>query len=105
MSYLVANMQKLKADNLVGLGNHDQRRTQNHKNTDIDVDRSALNYDLVAGRTNHFKTDIEDYINEHKTSQRAVRKDAVLVNEWIISSDSQFFADLTAADTRKYFET
>ena len=105
MSYLVANMQKLKADNLVGLGNHDQRRTQHHENPDIDVDRSALNYDLVAGRTNHFKTDIEAYINEQKTSQRAVRKDAVLVNEWIISSDSQFFADLTAADTRKYFET
>ena len=105
MSYLVANMQKLKADNLVGLGNHDQRRTQHHKNTDIDVDRSGLNYDLVAGRTNHFKTDIEAYINEHKTSQRAVRKDAVLVNEWIISSDSNFFANLTAADTRKYFET
>ncbi|WP_315971894.1 plasmid recombination protein, partial [Lactiplantibacillus plantarum] len=37
MSYLVANMQKLKADNLVGLGNHDQRRTQHHKNPDIDV--------------------------------------------------------------------
>ncbi|MGA3322770.1 plasmid recombination protein, partial [Lactiplantibacillus pentosus] len=65
----------------------------------------GLNYDLVAGRTNHFKTDIEAYINEHKTSQRAVRKDAVLVNEWIISSDSNFFAELTAADTRKYFET
>ena len=105
MSYLVANMQKLKADNLVGLGNHDQRRTRHHKNTDIDVNRSDLNYDLVAGRTNHFKTDIEAYINEHKTSQRAVRKDAVLVNEWIISSDSNFFANLTAADTRKYFET
>lgn len=105
MSYLVANMQKLKADNLVGLGNHDQRRTQHHKNTDINVDRSGLNYDLVAGRTNHFKTDITTYINEHKTSQRAVRKDAVLVNEWIISSDSNFFADLTDSDTRKYFET
>ena len=105
MSYLVANMQKLKADNLVGLGNHDQRRTRHHKNTDIDVNRSDLNYDLVAGRTNHFKTDIEAYINEHKTSQRAVRKDAVLVNEWIISSDSNFFTNLTAADTRKYFET
>jgi hypothetical protein len=105
MSYLVANMQKLKADNLVGLGNHDQRRTQHHKNADIDVSRSALNYDLVAGRTSHFKTDIEAYVNEHKTSQRAVRKDAVLVNEWIISSDNHFFAHLTAADTRKYFET
>ncbi|MGA3322747.1 plasmid recombination protein, partial [Lactiplantibacillus pentosus] len=62
MSYLVANMQKLKADKLVGLGNHDQRRTQHHKNTVINVDRPGLNYDLVAGRTHHFKTDLEAYI-------------------------------------------
>ncbi|KGO32556.1 MobV family relaxase (plasmid) [Oenococcus alcoholitolerans] len=105
MSFVVARMTKLKSDNLIGLGNHDQRHTSHHSNEDIDVSRSHLNYDLVAGRTNHFKTDIEAYINEHKTSQRAVRKDAVLVNEWIISSDSHFFADLTAEDTRKYFKT
>jgi len=52
-------MTKLKADNLVGIGNHDQRKTTNNSNEDIDVSRSHLNYDLVAGRTDNFKTDIE----------------------------------------------
>lgn len=79
LSFVVARMQKLKVDNLIGLGNHDQRRTKNHSNQDIDVSRSYLNYDLVAGRTQNFKTDIQAYVNDHKASQRAVRKDAVLV--------------------------
>ncbi|WP_270335181.1 MobV family relaxase, partial [Ligilactobacillus acidipiscis] len=105
MSFAVARMTKLKADNLVGIGNHDQRKTTNHSNEDIDVSRSHLNYDLVAGRTNNFKTDIEAYINENKASKRAVRKDAVLVNEWIITSDKDFFEQLDETDTRKYFET
>lgn len=105
MSFVVARMTKLKADNLVGIGNHDQRKTTNHSNEDIDVSRSHLNYDLVAGRTDNFKTDIEAYINENKASKRAVRKDAVLVNEWILTSDKDFFDQLDEVETRKYFET
>lgn len=105
MSFVVARMTKLKADNLVGIGNHDQRRTTNHSNEDIDVSRSHLNYDLVAGRTDNFKTDIEAYINENKASKRAVRKDAVLVNEWILTSNKDFFEQLDEVETRKYFET
>lgn len=105
MSFVVARMTKLKADNLVGIGNHDQRKTTNHSNEDIDVSRSHLNYDLVAGRTDNFKTDIEAYINENKASKRAVRKDAVLVNEWILTSDKDFFEQLDEVETRKYFET
>lgn len=105
MSFVVARMQKLKVDNLIGLGNHDQRRTKNHSNQDIDVSRSHLNYDLVAGRTTNFKTDIQGYINEHKTSQRAVRKDAVLANEWVVTSDKGFFEQLDEKQTRAYFES
>lgn len=105
MSFVVARMTKLKADNLVGIGNHDQRKTTNHSNEDIDVSRAHLNYDLVAGRTDNFKTDIEAYINENKASKRAVRKDAVLVNEWILTSDKDFFEQLDEVETRKYFET
>lgn len=105
MSYVVARMQKLKADNLVGLGNHDQRKTSNHSNEDIDVSRSHLNYDLVAGRTQNFKTDIQKYIDENKASQRATRKDAVLANEWVITSDKNFFEKLSDDETKRYFET
>lgn len=104
MSYCVARMEKMKSDNLVGIGNHNQRRFSNHSNKDIDVSKSHLNYDILD-KVKSYKTDIEEYINANKSSKRAVRKDAVLVCEWIITSDSDFFESMSPADTREYFQT
>lgn len=97
-------MEKMKSDNLVGIGNHNQRRFSNHSNKDIDVSKSHLNYDILD-KVKSYKTDIEGYINANKSSKRAVRKDAVLVCEWIITSDSDFFESMSPADTREYFQT
>ena len=104
MSMIVARMQKMKADNLVGIGNHNQRRTENHSNKDIDPDRKHLNYDLVQGRTENYKTDIQKFIDEKKAGTRATRKDAVLVNEWIITSDKPFFDNLNKKETELFFK-
>ena len=104
MSYCVARMEKMKSDNLVGIGNHNQRRFSNHSNKDIDVSKSHLNYDILD-KVKSYKTDIEGYINANKSSKRAVRKDAVLICEWIITSDSDFFESMSPADTREYFQT
>ena len=103
MSFVVARMQKMKSGNLVGVGNHNQRNTVNHSNKDIDVERSYLNYDLV-NRTENYKRDIEQFINDNKSSSRAVRKDAVLINEWIITSDNQFFKDKDDKEIKDFFE-
>ncbi|MCT3054685.1 plasmid recombination protein [Leuconostoc citreum] len=103
MSMVVARMQKMKAPNLIGLGNHTQRKTDNHSNKDIDVSRSYLNYDLV-NRTDNYKTDIQQFINDNKSSSRAVRKDAVLINEWIITSDNHFFKDKDDKEIKDFFE-
>ena len=104
MSFVVARMQKMKAGNLVGIGNHNQRLTDNHSNKDIDTERSYLNYDLV-NRTDNYKTDIQQFINDNKSSSRAVRKDAVLINEWIITSDNQFFKDKDDKEIKNFFDT
>ena len=104
MSMIVARMQKMKAENLIGIGNHNQRKTKNHSNPDIDISLSELNYDLV-NRTYNYKKDIENFINENKSTTRAVRKDAVLINEWIITSDRKFFENLSDEDTKKFFIT
>ena len=103
MSFVVARMQKMKAGNLVGIGNHNQRLTDNHSNKDIDTERSYLNYDLV-NRTDNYKTDIQQFINDNKSSSRAVRKDAVLINEWIITSDNRFFKDKDDKEIKDFFE-
>lgn len=102
MSMIVARMEKMKSGNLVGIGNHNQRKTKNHSNKEIDKTRSHLNYDLL-NRTENYKTDIEKFINENKSTQREVRKDAVLINEWIITSDQDFFKDLNTDEREKFF--
>lgn len=103
MSMIAARMQKLKAGNLTGIGNHNQRKGQNHSNQEIDPNRSHLNYELV-NRTEHYQKDIQTFIDEKKISTRAVRSDAVLVNEWIITSDRTFFNGLTEQETKEFFE-
>lgn len=104
MSYLVATMKKMKADNLHGVFMHDFRLTKNHANEQIDVSKSADNFDLIDhGELS--KSAIMDYIQSKRNSKRAVRKDAVVLDEWIISSDQSFFADKTPDQIRGYFQT
>ena len=44
---------------------------------------------------------IKDYVNENKISNRAIRKDAVLCDEWIITSDKSFF-EIKRGETREF---
>lgn len=103
MAYAVARMQKMKVGNLSGIENHNRRKIKNHANKDIDVTKSQLNYDLVQNSATYHKN-IMGYINENKASKRAIRKDAVVVNEWLISSSAAFFKDLDDDEIKRYFE-
>lgn len=106
MSYLVARMQKMKAGNLGGAYKHNERVFETHSNKDIDPSRSHLNYELtVRDRSVSYEKQIKDYVNENKISNRAIRKDAVLCDEWIITSDKPFFEKLSEEETREFFET
>jgi len=101
MAKIVARMMKLKAENLKGIEVHNQRETDRHSNKDIDVERSVLNYDLINMKNINYKKQITTYINEHRTSKRAIRKDAVLVDEWILTSSPEFFSQLR--DSKPFF--
>lgn len=101
MSKIVARMEKMKTGNLGGIQRHNQRETDNHSNKEIDVTRSHLNYDLVNQESINYRERIHEIIDTQRVSKRAIRKDAVLVDEWIITSDKPFFE---TADSRKFFE-
>lgn len=106
MSYMVARMQKMKAGNLGGAFRHNERIYENHSNKDIDPKKSNLNYELTdRNRKVSYESQIKDYVNENKISNRAIRKDAVLCDEWIITSDKKFFENLSPEETREFFET
>ena len=96
MSYMVARMQKMKAGNLGGAYKHNERVFETHSNKDIDPSRSPLNYELTdRDHSVSYEKKIKDYVNENKISNRAIRKDAVLCDEWIITSDKSFFEKLS----------
>lgn len=106
MSYIVARMEKMKVGNLGGAYRHNERIFKNHSNKDIDPNRSHLNYELTdRDRSVSYERQIKDYVNENKISNRAIRKDAVLCDEWIITSDKSFFEKLSEGETREFFET
>ena len=106
MSYIVARMEKMKVGNLGGAYRHNERIFKNHSNKDIDPNRSHLNYELTdRDHSVSYEKQIKDYVNENKISNRAIRKDAVLCDEWIITSDKSFFEKLSEEETREFFET
>ena len=99
-------MTKYKSGNLGGAYKHNERIFEKHSNKDIDTSRSHLNYELTdRDRSVSYEKQIKNYIDENKISKRAIRKDAVLCDEWIITSDKDFFAKLTPEETRRFFET
>ena len=105
MSMLVAHMNKMKMPDLDGLQMHVERKRDRHSNPDIDVKRSRLNYELTnRDMSQSYFDQVMTEIEEKKTSKRKVRKDAVVVSSWIISSDSNFFDWLSEEETRKFFE-
>lgn len=75
-------MQKVNKQKLGGLQKHNEREYENNTNKDIDPSRTHLNHKIIRSKS---VDEILKYIDENKTSKRATRKDAVLVNEWIIS--------------------
>lgn len=96
----------MKVGNLGGAYKHNERVFETHSNNDIDSSKSHLNYELTdRDQSLSYEKQIKDYVNTNKVSNRAIRKDAVLCDEWIITSDKQFFESLTPEQTRAFFET
>ncbi|MBM7684252.1 hypothetical protein JOD43_004474 [Pullulanibacillus pueri] len=96
-------MQKMKAGNLSGMEKHNKRIFQNHSNPDIDTSLSDQNYDLM-NREGKYKDIVTEIIESQKISQRATRKDAVLVSEWIITSDQAFFKNMDPNERDRFFQ-
>ena len=47
MSYAIMRLEKRNSKNIVGMFRHNERKTENHSNEDINKDLSHLNYQLI----------------------------------------------------------
>lgn len=97
-------MQKFKAADIKGMQIHNQREKESHTNFDIDHDRTALNYDVLHAEPIDYKEQIDRKIEERYTGERAIRKDAVRLCSFMVTSDKDFFDDLTQEEEDKFFE-
>lgn len=106
MSHSIIRVQKMKATALKGIQFHNQREKESQTNPDIRTEDAHLNYDLIHGdRKLDYKKEVQQVISENVKSNKKVRKDAVLLSEFLITSDSSFFDNMTPDEQKRYFET
>src|SRR5690625_7228386 len=91
LSYAVVRMQKMKSHDLKGIQFHNQRERESKTNDDIDEELSHENYDLANNENIDYNERVKEIIESQKTGTRKTRKDAVLVNELLVTSDREFF--------------
>ncbi|PFK23278.1 MobV family relaxase [Bacillus cereus] len=98
MSYAICRMQKFKMRDVKGIQIHNQREKESHTNHDIESERTYLNYDLHNdGHIDYLKT-VKDKIEQNVETNRAIRKDAVVMCEFVVTSDKEFFDVLDMID-------
>src|SRR5699024_3613239 len=96
---------KFKEADIPGMQIHNQREKESRTNFDIDHDRTAENYDVLHGKEPvDYKKTIDREIERRYTGQRAVRKDAVRLCGFMVTSDKEFFDDLSEQEEKEFFQ-
>lgn len=103
LSFAVVRMIKLKSHDLKGIQFHNQREKESKTNPDIDKSKSAFNYDLLNSNKIDYNKQVKKIIESQKEGTRKIRKDAVLVNEFLVTSDKPFFEKLSPAREKEFF--
>src|SRR5699024_1333209 len=104
MSYAVCRMQKVKSAGLNGMQFHNQRERKSRRNDDIDHKRTRQNHDLKHDKNNDYNEGVNEIIESQKTGTRKTKKDAVFVNELVVSSARDFFEQLDPGEQKRFFE-
>lgn len=104
MSFLVCHVQKFKSPDVRGMQIHNQRESKNSKNKEIDIERSHLNIDLVNEGSINYNKKVKQIIEKGYKGTKAIRKDAVVMNSTLISSDREFFKDMPREKQLEFFK-
>lgn len=95
----MANVQKFTKGNVKGLSIHLDRKTTNHSNKEIDVERSHLNYDLCEK-----EGDTLSCMNERLEQVHCLnRADVKVCADWVVTLPESLKAK-TDDEQRKFFE-
>lgn len=96
---MVAHVTKYTVANMQGLSIHLDRKTENHSNKNIDVDRSYLNYDLCQ-KDGDTLSRLQDRLKEVYCMKR---KDVKACCEWVVTLPENL-KGAPENDQREFFE-
>lgn len=102
VGYAVVHMMKIKSGAVGGIQSHNNREHEPKTNPDVDMSRSEDNYDLIP--CDNYKRSIKGKLSNLVESSRAIRKDAVVVCNFIVTSDNETMDALGADRQREFFE-
>lgn len=102
VGYAVVHMMKIKSGAVGGIQSHNNREHEPKTNPDVDMSRSEDNYDLIP--CDNYKRSIKEKLSNLVESSRAVRKDAVVVCNFIVTSDNETMEALRADRQREFFQ-
>lgn len=102
VGYAVVHMMKIKSGAVGGIQSHNNREHEPKTNPDVDMSRSEDNYDLIS--CDNYKRSIKEKLSNLVESSRAIRKDAVVVCNFIVTSDNETMDALGANRQREFFQ-
>ena len=102
VGYAVVHLMKIKSGAVGGIQSHNNREHEPKTNPDVDMSRSEDNYDLIP--CDNYKRSIKEKLSNLVESSRAVRKDAVVVCNFIVTSDSETMEALGTDHQREFFQ-
>lgn len=104
MGYAVLHMMKIGKGGVRGIQSHNQREKDPHTNPDIDKARTKDNYELLGKHMKNYHREIKDRIARLAIKTKTVRKDAVVLCNFIITSDEQTMKAMPLERQREFFQ-
>lgn len=102
MGYAVVHMMKIKAGGVRGIQSHNNREKPSKTNPDIKPAETPKNYDIIPSQ--HYQKNIKETIETFATETKTVRKDAVVLCNFIVTSDEQTMKAMSTNQQQAFFE-
>lgn len=105
MSVGIVRVAKMTSGSVKGIEIHDRREKEgvSHSNPDIDWERTKQNYDLHQAQNTNFNQAVKNRVAELNLP-RAVRKDAIVMSQVLVTSEHKFFEGLSQEQQRQFFK-
>lgn len=101
MSYAIIRNEKLTRAQAMGAYKHNERKTKNHSNKNIDSSKTELNYYLKKNELSYIKE--FDRIKEKYDLKGQIRNNSNIMCEMVFTSDQKFFDEIGYEESKRYF--